>query len=112
MQKQFEKVKNAIVVYLSGEIDQCVSNEIRDRIDIEILNSSKKNIIFDLEKVTLMDSSGIGLIVGRFKTAKSVGGTLVLSGATPYVKKMIDLSGIGKVVMMYENVSEADKALK
>ena len=112
MPKQFEKVKNAIVVYLSGEIDQCVANEIKDRIDIEILNSTKKNVIVDLSKVTLMDSSGIGLIVGRYKTAKSMGGKLVLCGATSAVRKMIDLSGIGKVIIMYSSVNDADSALK
>ena len=111
MQKQFDKVKNAIVVHLSGEIDQCVANEIKDRIDIEILNSKKRNVIIDLNDVTLMDSSGIGLIVGRFKTARSVGGTLLLSGGSSSVKKMIDLSGIGKVIDMYDSVREADNTL-
>ena len=111
MTRLFNSAKNALVVELSGEIDQCVANEIKDRIDIEILNSSKKNVIFDLGKVTLMDSSGIGLIVGRYKTAKNLGGTLVLCKATPGVRRMIDLSGIGKVITMYNSLNEADVAL-
>ena len=112
MGRLFNNSSNALVVHLSGEIDQCAANEIKDSIDIEILNSSKKNIIFNLEKVTLMDSSGIGLIVGRYKTAKNLGGTLVMCGATPSVRRMIDLSGIGKVISMYNSVNEADCALK
>lgn len=112
MAKQFENVKNALVVRLKGEIDQCAASEIRDNIDIEIMNSSKKNLIIDLEGVTLMDSSGIGLIVGRYKTVRNLGGNLLLSGGNSYVRKMIDLSGIGKIITMYKSIPEADKALK
>ena len=112
MAKQFENVKNALVVRLKGEIDQCAASEIRDNIDIEIMNSPKKNLIIDLEGVTLMDSSGIGLIVGRYKTVRNLGGNLLLSGGSSYVRKMIDLSGIGKIITMYKNIQEADKALK
>ena len=112
MARLFNNSKNALVVHLSGEIEQCAANEIKDSIDIEILNSTKKNIIFNLEKVTLMDSSGIGLIVGRYKTAKNLGGTLVMCNATPGVRKMIDLSGIGKVITMYDTLNDADNALK
>lgn len=111
MSRLFNNTRNALVVQLSGEIDQCAANEIKDRIDIEILNSSKKNVILDLERVTLMDSSGIGLIVGRYKTAKNLGGTLVMCKAAPGVRKMIDLSGIGKVISMYDSLNDADVAL-
>ena len=111
MPKQFENSKNALVVHLCGEVDQCMASEIRDIIDIEIINSPKKNLIIDLDKVTLMDSSGIGLIVGRYKTVKSRGGKLFLSGGNNSVRKMIALSGIEKVVTMYKNIEEADRAL-
>ena len=112
MAKEFENVKNALVVHLKGEIDQCAASEIRDRIDLEIMSSSKKNLIIDLDAVTLMDSSGIGLIVGRYKTVRSMGGNLLVSGGNEYVRKMIDLSGIGKIIAMYKSVADADKALK
>ena len=112
MAKQFENVKNALVVRLKGEIDQCAASQIRDNIDIEIMNSPKKNLIIDLDAVTLMDSSGIGLIVGRYKTVKNLGGNLLLAGGNSYVRKMIDLSGIGKIITMYKSIAEADKALK
>ena len=112
MAKEFENAKNALVVHLKGEIDQCAASEIRDRIDLEIMNSSKKNLIIDLDAVTLMDSSGIGLIVGRYKTVNSFGGKLLLAGGNSYVRKMIDLSGIGKIVTMYKSIADADKTLK
>lgn len=111
MAKEFETVKNALVVNLVGEIDQYAAAELKQRIDLEIESSSKKNLIINLFDVTLMDSSGIGLIVGRYKAVRSLGGSLVLCGAIPSVRKMIELSGIGKIVKSYNNISEADKAL-
>ncbi len=112
MAKEFENLKNAFVVHLKGEIDQCAASEIRDRIDIEIINSPKKNMIINLDSVTLMDSSGIGLIVGRYKNVNALGGKLLLAGGNSNVRKMIDLSGIRKVIDMYESVADADLALK
>ena len=112
MARFFENARNALVVHLKGEIDQCAASEIRDTIDLEIMNSPKKNLIIDLDAVTLMDSSGIGLIVGRYKTVRTLGGKLLVSGGNETVRKMINLSGIGKVIKMHKSVPEADKALK
>jgi len=112
MGKEFTSTKNALVVNLYGEIDQYAAAELKGRIDIEIGASSKKNLIINLKEVTLMDSSGIGLIVGRYKTVRAIGGKLVLCGAIQTIKRMIELSGIGKVIECYKDVHEADFALQ
>ena len=110
MIKEFETSKNSLVVYLHGEIDQYAAAELKTRIDIEVKSSTKRNLIIDLSHVELMDSSGIGLIVGRYKLTTSLGGKFAVCNASDYVKKMIELSGITKVINYYSNVSEAEKA--
>ena len=112
MENQIEFIKNTVVVKLNGEIDQHAATRLRDRIDIEIVNSPGKNLIIDLDGVTLMDSSGIGLIVGRYKNVKSLGGNLALSGGNDYIRKMIDLSGIKKIVNMYSSIEDAKKSFE
>ena len=112
MEKEFESTRNALVVNLSGEIDQYAAAELKGKIDIEIEASPKKNMIINLAGVSLMDSSGIGLIVGRYKAVRAVGGKLVICGAIPSVNKMIELSGICKVIENYKNIREADMALQ
>lgn len=112
MSKEFLNGKNALIVNLCGEIDQYATAQLKEKIDIELECSSKPNLIFDLSEVTLMDSSGIGLIVGRYKSAQALGGTLLLCGATPSVRRMIELSGIGKVIKSYESIAKAEKALE
>ena len=111
MLKNFYLGKNSLVVELQGEIDQYAAAELKESIDLEIESSPKKNLIFDLKKVTMMDSSGIGLIVGRYKIITSLGGKMVLCGASESVSKMIKLSGIEKVLQMHKNLAEAEKSL-
>ena len=112
MAKQFETVKNALVVYLCGEVDQYMAAELKEKIDIEIENSPKRNLIFELSEVSLMDSSGIGLIVGRYKIINSLGGKVLICGGSKSINKMIELSGIGKIVKSFENLDAAEKSLR
>lgn len=109
MAKLFKTMKNSLVVCLSGELDQYAAADLKGKIDLEIQSSPKKNLIIDLSDVTLMDSSGIGLIVGRYKVIHSLGGRLVISGANPSVEKMIALSGIKKIIPSFKDADEADK---
>lgn len=111
MKRQFEKTKNALVVFLAGEIDQFAASELKSRIDVEMENSGKRNLIIDLSGVSLMDSSGIGLIVGRYKNLKPLGGKVVVSGGKNGVKKVVELSGITKLIPYFEDVEKADKSL-
>lgn len=109
MAKMFRNMKNSLLVSLSGELDQYAAADLKGKIDVEIQSSPKKNLIIDLSGVTLMDSSGIGLIVGRYKIMYSLGGKLLICGANPYVDKMIALSGIKKIIPVFKDADEADK---
>ena len=111
MTKNFRTGKNFLIIQLHGEIDQYAAAELKESIDIEVENSPKKNLIIDLKDVDLMDSSGIGLIVGRYKLVTSIGGKLALCNASKSVEKMLELSGIEKIVKHYKTLAEAEKAL-
>lgn len=111
MANDFHIGKAALIVYLHGEIDQYAAADLKGRIDIEIESSPKKNLILELSDVELMDSSGIGLIVGRYKLVTAIGGKLALCGASDNVQRMIQLSGIGKIIKHYNTLSEAESSL-
>ena len=110
MGKDFIVKNDALIVCLSGEIDQYAVAALKEKIDIEIEVTSKRNLIFDLRDVTLMDSSGIGLILGRYKLVKMYDGSGALFGASPTVKKIIDLSGITKIIPHYKKREEAESS--
>ena len=85
-------------VELTEEIDHHSSQKIRTRLDYEIQRFSPKKVIIDLEKVKFMDSAGIGLIIGRYKTALSYGGTLEVRNVSEKLRKILEMSGIHKII--------------
>ncbi len=110
MAKIFSEGKNAIIISLYGEIDQYAAAELKGRIDVEIQSSLKRNVIIDLKKVEMMDSSGIGLIVGRYKLTTSLGGKFAVCNADSNIRRMLELSGITKVIKYCNTLTEAEKS--
>lgn len=112
MANDFHIGREALIVYLHGEIDQYATTDLKGSIDIEIERSPKKNLIFELSGVELMDSSGIGLIVGRYKAVSAIGGKIALCCASESVQRIIQLSGIGKIIKHYNTLAEAELSLR
>ena len=112
MGTEIKKYKNALAIFLSGELDQYEASIIKSKMDVEIQESEKKNVIIDLADVSMMDSSGIGLIIGRYKLVCSLGKELVLSGGSESIRKVITLSGIEKIVPYYKTADEASKSFR
>ncbi len=100
MEVSFKVASNSLVVKIRGEIDAESAEELRRRIDIEYDCTTVKDMLFDLSEVGFMDSSGIGLIIGRYKRVAALGGVVKLTGADKTVKRIIELSGLGRIVKM------------
>lgn len=105
-------IEDALVVRLQGEIDMGVSETLRVRIDKELDRQRAKHLVFSLRGVGFIDSSGLGLILGRYKKVTAQGGKVVLSGANASVDRILDLSGLYKVMRGFAAESEAVRALK
>lgn len=103
--------KKALVVKLNCEIDHHSAKDIRNTIDLYFADTKANHIIFDLSELEFMDSSGIGLIMGRYKFISPVGGKVIISGLNNETDKLMKLSGIYKIALRAENVAEALKML-
>jgi stage II sporulation protein AA (anti-sigma F factor antagonist) len=86
-----------IEAFLSGDIDHKNAAAIRYDIDFAIERHKPKTLVLDFSKVEFMDSSGIGLIMGRFKKLSLIGGRLVVAGASGTIKKVMKIAGIEKL---------------
>ena len=86
------------VAMLKGEIDHHCARDIRTQLDKFIIGSRPSKLVIDLKNITFMDSSGIGLIMGRSKLMKACGGQLVVHSPQPYIKRVLKLSGIERIV--------------
>ncbi|GHU50887.1 anti-sigma F factor antagonist [Clostridia bacterium] len=106
MSLNITKKDDLLIIELDGELDQHMAKSVKDRIDHAITTSFLKNVVFDFSGVSLMDSSGIGLIMGRSKTIREYGGTLTIHGLSPKMREIFDLSGLRKIVKYAEEVSQ------
>ncbi|MDD3267884.1 MAG: anti-sigma F factor antagonist [Syntrophomonadaceae bacterium] len=101
MNLDYKLVRNTLVVKVKGELDMVIAERVRDEIDNRITENQIKNLILNLEKVTFIDSSGLGLIIGRYKKINSLNGKMYIVGARPTVEKILFFSGINKLVPIY-----------
>lgn len=100
VEAKFKVSDNALTVKLSGEIDAQSVGVLRRKIDVEYDCSAVKNMIFDFKEVNFMDSSGIGLIIGRYKRVAALGGYVKIKNANKTLKRIIELSGLGRIVRL------------
>jgi stage II sporulation protein AA (anti-sigma F factor antagonist) len=95
------EVADAVVTaYLDGEIDHHSIGDVRKDIDMSIDENSPELLILDFRDVSFMDSSGIGLVMGRYKRMQSEGGELHISNMSPHIKKVMKLAGMDRLAKM------------
>jgi len=93
-----------LLMQITEEIDHHTSEKIRTRADFEIQKHIPKKLVMDFEKVSFMDSAGIGMILGRYKMMNMFGGTMNMINVAPSVKKVFEMSGITKIIPIIEEI--------
>lgn len=88
----------AAVARLSGEIDHHNAREFRTELDRYIVTAQPRELAIDFGGITFMDSSGIGLIMGRSKLMRECGGSLEVRNPQPYIRRVLKLAGIERIV--------------
>jgi len=83
---------------ISGDIDHHGARILRAQIDRELLEKRPRRLVLELSRVEFMDSSGLGLILGRFNKASELGGEFVLSNPSETVSRILDMAGIARMI--------------
>lgn len=102
-----EKREEVLCVRLVGELDHHTAVKLRERVDSALSENHLTHVLLNLEKLTFMDSSGLGVVLGRYKKVQSMGGEMVVCCISPQVKRLFELSGIFKIVTFTSNEREA-----
>ena len=97
-----------ITVELSGEIDHHNAAALRLETDEAIQKVLAPNVRLDFGEVTFMDSSGIGLVMGRYAKMKTIGGELVLRGANERLMRIFKMAGLERIVRIEETDEEEE----
>lgn len=96
-----------LMVEVNGELDLVIAHQFRETVDQAMEEMMSQNLIVDLSKVNFIDSSGLGVILGRFRKIKTKGGQMILLGMNPNVKRILDLSGIISFMPICKTEAEA-----
>lgn len=96
-------------VTVCGEIDHHSAVTLRQGIDQKILETRPKRVEFDLSGVGFMDSSGIGLLMGRYHLMQELGGDLVIRGVSPATDRIVRLAGLDRMIDIQGTRSREEK---
>ena len=98
MAVRIDTAGEVVTAYLSGEIDHHTAKEMRETIDEAVELNMPTLLVLDFSDVSFMDSSGIGLVMGRYKLMKNLSGKVFVENAPRQIKKVLRMAGIEKML--------------
>lgn len=110
METQYMVVGNTLLVSMGEEIDHHSSGRIKGKIDSYLFEQPIRHVIFDFCNTKFMDSSGIGIVMGRYRLLKGLNGSVKVMHLSDTFEKMFELSGMFDYVERAENMVQALKA--
>ena len=102
MSVEIKSTGEVLTAYLSGELDHHTAAIMRSKIDTAIELNLPTLVVLDFSGITFMDSSGIGLIMGRYRILSKSGAKLHISGVTPQIYKVMKLAGLERLAVLDE----------
>lgn len=102
MNVSIESSGSLLVAYLIGEIDHHTSSKIREQIDRAITIKRPTHLVLDFKDVSFMDSSGIGIVMGRYRLMQSYHGSVEIKNVSSQTKKLMELAGLGSIAIIKE----------
>ncbi len=105
------KKKKIVTMEIEGEVDVYTSMDLKKSI-FDLIENGNSKIIVNLDKVTYMDSSGLGTLVAALKKIKSEKGNLKILKLTPSIKKIFELTRLTKFFEIFEDEAEAEKSFE
>lgn len=95
---EFIESGQVLTIKLKGELDHHSADESRVLIDKKLNEGKFNKLVIDLKNLDFIDSSGIGFVIGRYKVIRKRNGVIEIINANSKVKKILDMSGIGKII--------------
>lgn len=94
----YEKRNGTLRVRLSGELDHRRAGELRAELDGLIADPGVRRLVFDLSGLEFMDSSGIGMMIGRYKLMRRRGGSVAVMPGSRRMDRIMQLSGLYEII--------------
>lgn len=111
MRSRVEDLDDVVVVHVDGDVDVSQTLALRDTL-AEALGDGSRKVLVDLAGVEFIDSAGIGLLVTAHRRAQGAQGALVVSGVTPTVARVLQLTRTDRVLTVLPSLQEGVEALR
>ena len=99
MEIKYKNYNLSLTIYIYGELDECSASNAKNILDKLLLdNLNTKKVVFDLSGLSFMDSTGVGLLIGRYKKLKQFNIPSYISGASVATEKVIELAGLYNIM--------------
>lgn len=95
-----EMIQDVLCIRLSGELDHHSADDLRERVNSVIEKNEIHHIVLNLAELSFMDSSGLGVIIGRYKQIKQLHGEMIVCAISPAIQRLFDLSGLFKIIRL------------
>lgn len=102
---QFIRDGDRLMVRLAGELDHCCAQSVRRELDALISGTSARMLILDFTALQFMDSSGIGVILGRYRLMRDKGGQMAVIHMNPHIARIFHMSGLDRVIQVLDKAS-------
>lgn len=100
IKEDFAIIDNYLCIKMPEEVDHHGVVQIRENADRLLMDEHVKNIVFDFEKTKFMDSSGIGIIIGRYKKISCFGGRVYAINTSERIGRMLTASGMSSIIQV------------
>ena len=94
----YERQRQTLTVRLADELDHRAAAQLRGELDALLQDGSIRRLVLDLQKLSFMDSSGIGLIIGRYKLMARRGGSVAVVNADRRMDRIFEMAGLYELV--------------
>ena len=101
-----ERTGSQLVLHICEELDHHTAGQISKVVDLQIEKGNVRTLIFDFSGITFMDSSGIGLILGRQRVMESLGGGITVKNPSPSVRRILQVAGLSRLIISGKKTEE------
>ncbi|WP_041423888.1 anti-sigma F factor antagonist [Thermosediminibacter oceani] len=99
--------EDILIVNLKGELDHHMAHLVKEKLEEYLAKRAFKKILFNFKNVTFMDSSGVGMLIGRYKSLQRIGGKVGAVNIGQQVRRIFEISGLFNIIQCYNNEKEA-----
>lgn len=99
---EYKFLDGVLCIRLQGELDHSVAPALKQEIDVLIASDRAKHVILDLSGLSFMDSTGVGLVLGRYKKLSQKGIPLAIRSPSSVAAKVLQVSGITKLIQIIQ----------